>query len=44
MIIKWEIMNYENFALFLKAYVGGDNKLWINLVWPNGLMFIACAV
>ena len=34
MIIKWEIMNYENIALFLITHVGGDDKLWINLAWP----------
>ena len=30
-------MNYENIAQLLKAYAGGDNKLWINLAWPNML-------
>ena len=30
-------MNYENIAQLLEAYAGGDNKLWINLAWPNML-------
>ena len=30
-----EIMNYENIALFPKSHAGGDDKLWINLAWPN---------
>ena len=28
-------MNYENFVFILKTHVGGDDKLWINLAWPN---------
>ena len=28
-------MKYENDALFLKSHAGGDDKLWINLAWPN---------
>ena len=35
MIIKWGIMNYENVT---KRHVGGDDKLWINLAWPNDVM------
>ena len=32
MIIKSGIMNYENFALFLKAHAGGDcESTWIGL-------------
>ena len=32
------IMNYENFALFLKTDAGGDNNLWINLAWPYNIL------
>ena len=28
-------MNYEIITLFLKTHAGGDDKLWINLAWPN---------
>ena len=33
--ITWTIMNYEFVAKFLKIHVGSDDKLWINLSWPN---------
>ena len=35
MINNQGIMNYENFALFLKTHAGGDDKLSINLAWPK---------
>ena len=34
-VAKWGIMNYENFAQFLKTHASGGDKLWINLAWPN---------
>jgi len=33
-------MNYENFALFLKTHVGGDDNLLINLAWPYNIYFV----